>query len=222
MFTGLVEEAGVVIECSVEGRTAKITVESQLVHLDAKLGDSVAINGCCLTVIEIDGNRLTFDAVPETLARTNLGGLKPGHRVNLERPLQVGSRLGGHFVQGHVDGVGKVISVAPEENAVVIEISIPAELHRYFIEKGSVTVDGVSLTVAEVRPHSFTFWMIPHTREVTALSERNVGDSVNLECDLLGKYMESLLSDRLNSLATQTKELETNRPVLVDVKQLST
>ena len=222
MFTGLVEEAGVVTECLVQARTAKITLEAQFVHLDAKLGDSVAVNGCCLTVVEIIGNRLTFDAVPETLARTNLGGLKPGSRVNLERPLQVGSRLGGHFVQGHIDGTGSVISVTPEENAVIVEIGIPAQLRRYFIEKGSITVDGVSLTVAEVRPDSFTFWMIPHTRDVTNLSELRAGDSVNLECDLLGKYMESLLSDRLDSVVSQQMALESERAKIADVKQLST
>ncbi len=222
MFTGLVEEAGVVTECLVESHTAKITLEAQLVHLDAKLGDSVAVNGCCLTIVEILGNRLTFDAVPETLARTNLGGLKPGGRVNLERPLQVGSRLGGHFVQGHIDGKGSVISVTPEENAVIIEIGIPVQLRRYLIEKGSITVDGVSLTVAEVRPDSFTFWMIPHTRDVTILSELQAGDSVNLECDLLGKYMESLLSDRLDSLVSQRNELESERDEIADIKKLST
>ena len=222
MFTGLVEEAGIVTECLVEAHTAKITLEAQLVHLDANLGDSVAVNGCCLTVVEIVGNRLTFDAVPETLARTNLGGLKPGSRVNLERPLQVGSRLGGHFVQGHIDGEGRVISVTSEENATVIEIGIPAHLRRYFIEKGSVTVDGVSLTVAEVRPESFTFWMIPHTRNVTTLSELRPGDSVNLECDLLGKYMESLLTDRLDSLVSQQKFLESERAEITDIKQLPT
>ncbi len=222
MFTGLVEEAGVVIQCLVNSHTAKITLEAQLVHLDAKLGDSVAVNGCCLTVVEILGNRLTFDAVPETLARTNLGGLKPGSRVNLERPLQVGARLGGHFVQGHIDGKGSVISVIPEENAVIIEIGIPAQLRRYFIEKGSITVDGVSLTVAEVRPDSFTFWMIPHTRDVTTLSELQAGDSVNLECDLLGKYMESLLSDRLDSVVSQQMALESERAKIADIKQLST
>ncbi len=222
MFTGLVEEAGVVTECLVKARTAKITLEAQLVHLDAKLGDSVAVNGCCLTVVEIIGNRLTFDAVPETLARTNLGGLRPGSRVNLERPLQVGSRLGGHFVQGHIDGTGSVISVTQEENAAIIEIGIPSQLRRYFIEKGSITVDGVSLTVAEVRPDSFTFWMIPHTRDVTNLSELRAGDSVNLECDLLGKYMESLLSDRLDSVVSQQMALKSELAKIADIKQLST
>jgi riboflavin synthase len=196
MFTGLVEETGTVIECVREERSGRLTVEAPFVHQEARLGDSIAVNGCCLTVIAQERERLTFDAVPETLARTNLGSLKPGDRVNLERPLAVGSRLGGHFVQGHIDGVGTVVGVTPDENAVIIEIEVPPQLRRYFVEKGSVTVDGVSLTVADVRPNSFTVWTIPHTREITTLGERKVGDRVNLECDLLGKYIERLLQER--------------------------
>ncbi len=222
MFTGLVEETGKVVECLVEAHTAKLSLIAPLTHRGAKLGDSVAINGCCLTVVEIEGNRLAFDAVPETLARTNLGALSPGDRVNLERPLQIGARLGGHFVQGHIDGVGRIIGVTPDENAVIIEVEIPTELRRYFIPKGSVTVDGVSLTVAEVRENSFTLWIIPHTREVTNLGDRKVGDFVNLECDLLGKYMESLLSERLSALTLQsyTPELEPGDRKFTEIKQL--
>ncbi len=193
MFTGLVEEAGSVTEILIEGRTARLTVQAATVHEGANEGDSIAINGCCLTVVAIDGNRLTFDAVPETLARTNLGGLKAGSRVNLERPLQTGARLGGHFVQGHIDGVGYVTAVRPEENAVVIEIELPQELAKYVVQKGSITVDGVSLTVAGAEGNRFNVWTIPHTREVTTLGERIVGDAVNLECDLLGKYVERLM-----------------------------
>lgn len=196
MFTGLVEESGTVVAITREGHTARLTVRAPKVHEGAQLGDSVAINGCCLTVVAIEDEQLAFEAVPETLARTNLGELHPGDRVNLERPLAVGARLGGHFVQGHVDGVGTVRAIQPEENAVVIEITVPAALRRYIIEKGSITVDGVSLTVAEVRPESFTVWTIPHTREITTLGERKVGDPVNLECDLLGKYVERLLAER--------------------------
>lgn len=196
MFTGLVEETGTVIECVQDGRTAQITVSAPLVHTDAKPGDSIAVNGCCLTVIAQEEDRLTFDAVPETLVRTNLSRLRPGDSVNLERPLAVGARLGGHFVQGHIDGVGIIRTITPEENAVVIEVEVPAPLRRYFVEKGSVAVDGVSLTVAEVRPTSFTVWVIPHTREVTTLGARCIGDPVNLECDLLGKYIERLLTER--------------------------
>ncbi len=195
MFTGLVEESGRVIECIVLSRSATITVSAPLVSTGTKPGDSIAVNGCCLTVVAIgvDTGVLTFDAVPETLARTNLGCLKPGDRVNLERPLEIGARLGGHFVQGHIDGVGTVLTVTPVENAIVFEIEIPVELSRYVVEKGSITVDGVSLTVAEVRPKSFTVWTIPHTREVTTLGARKPGDPVNIECDLLGKYVERLL-----------------------------
>ncbi len=196
MFTGLVEESGTVFECIQKGRTARLTVSAPKVHVGTQLGDSIAINGCCLTVVAQAGERLTFEAVPETMARTNLGDLRPGDAVNLERPLSVGARLGGHFVQGHIDGVGTVRAVQPEENAVVIEIGVPPELRRYLVAKGSVAVDGVSLTVAEVRPESFTVWTIPHTREVTTLGRRKAGDRVNLECDLLGKYIERLLEER--------------------------
>jgi riboflavin synthase len=196
MFTGLVEETGRVVEIQLEERSAKLTVSAPLVHEGLKLGDSVAINGCCLTVIAQEGDHLTFDAVPETLIRTNLGALCPGERVNLERSLQVGARLGGHFVQGHIDGVGTVLALTPDENAVVMEISIPVPLRRYFVEKGSVAVDGVSLTVASALRASFTVWTIPHTRAVTTLGNRQIGDRVNLECDLLGKYIERLLAER--------------------------
>lgn len=198
MFTGLVEETGIVIDIAHGERSARLTVQAPTVHSDAQLGDSIAVNGCCLTVIAHQEDQLTFDAVPETLNRTNLGALKPGDAVNLERPLAVGARLGGHFVQGHIDGVGRVRAIVPDDNAVVFEIEAPAALRRYFVAKGSVTVDGISLTVAEVRPETFTVWTIPHTREITTLSQRQVGDYVNLECDLLGKYIERLLEARLS------------------------
>lgn len=196
MFTGLVEEMGNVITITKGERSARLTVSAPTVYIGARLGDSTAINGCCLTIVDQEGDRLTFDAVPETLARTNLGALHPGNKVNLERPLSVGDRLGGHFVQGHIDGVGTVLAVQPEDNAVVMEISVPQPLRRYLVEKGSITVDGVSLTVAEVRPESFTIWTISHTREITTLGIRKIGEQVNLECDLLGKYIERLLDER--------------------------
>lgn len=200
MFTGLVEERGIVVDILHGERSARLTVQAPTVHCDARLGDSIAVNGCCLTVIALWQDQLTFDAVPETLNRTNLGALKPGDFVNLERPLAVGARLGGHFVQGHIDGVGQVHAIVSEENAVVMEIEVPADLRRYFVTKGSVTVDGVSLTVAEVRPETFTVWTIPHTREITTLGQRKIGDYVNLECDLLGKYIERLLEARLTAV----------------------
>ena len=196
MFTGLVEEVGMVEACITGERSGSLAVQVVSIHEDTRLGDSIAVNGCCLTVIAQDGDLLTFDVVPETFVRTNLGGLKPGDAVNLERPLAANGRLGGHFVQGHIDGVGAVLAIQPEENAVIMEISVPVGLRRYFVEKGSVTVDGVSLTVAEVRLESFTIWTIPHTRKVTTLGCRRVGEQVNLECDLLGKYIERLLAQR--------------------------
>jgi riboflavin synthase len=196
MFTGLVEETGATVECVREARSARLTVSTPTIHVGARIGDSVAINGCCLTVIGADRDRLTFDAIPETLDRTNLGNLKPGDLVNLERPLSASGRLDGHFVQGHIDGVGEIVSLTPDGNAVVIEIEAPEPLRRYFVEKGSVAVDGVSLTVAAVRAETFTIWTIPHTRRVTTLGARLVGDRVNLECDLLGKYIERLLEAR--------------------------
>jgi riboflavin synthase len=197
MFTGLVEEAGTVVACEVEARTARLTVRAAKVHEGAQWGDSVAVNGCCLTVIAISGQQLTFDAVPETLARTNLGALQAEDIVNLERPLAANARLGGHFVQGHIDGVGAVVAVTPDENAVIIEIEAPAALRRYIVEKGSIAVDGVSLTVAGTDGATFSLWLIPHTRAVTTLGRLMVGDKVNLECDILGKYVERLLKDRV-------------------------
>jgi riboflavin synthase len=196
MFTGLVEETGTLVEIALAERSGRLTVIAPTVHCGAHLGDSIAINGCCLTVIAQQADRLTFDVVPETLDRTNLGALRPGDAVNLERPLAVGARLGGHFVQGHIDGVGTVLAVIPEENAVVVEIGVPQPLRRYIVEKGSIAVDGVSLTVADARAESFTVWTIPHTRAITTLGQRGVGDRVNLECDLLGKYIERLLAER--------------------------
>ena len=202
MFTGLVEEKGILVSRTEGQRSARLTVRAQSVHQGASIGDSIAVNGCCLTVAEIENDVLTFDAVPETLARTNLGALKPGQSVNLERPLSSSARLGGHFVQGHVDGVGTVQAVCPDENAVVMQIGLPQELWRYIVMKGSVAVDGVSLTVAGTASDpssgcSFTVWLVPHTCAITTLGELRPGDPVNIECDLLGKYIEKLLADRL-------------------------
>ena len=196
MFTGLVEETGTTVECIRGARSARLTVAVRNIADGARLGDSVAVNGCCLTVVAIDGDRFTFDAIPETLNRTNLGALRPGDTVNLERPLRADARLDGHYVQGHIDGVGRIVSAAPDDHAVVVEIEPPSALLRYIVEKGSVAVDGISLTVASVLASSFTIWAIPHTLQVTTLGQRGGGDRVNLECDLLGKYIERLLAAR--------------------------
>ncbi len=211
MFTGLVEEMGKLIARTEGQRSARLTVRAQSVHEGASLGDSIAVNGCCLTVVEIDSDLLTFDAVPETLARTNLGGLAIGQSVNLERPLGAAGRLGGHFVQGHVDGVGTVLSVRSDENAVVMEIGLPRELWRYVVMKGSISVDGVSLTVAGTASDnssgcSFTVWLVPHTCAITTLGDLGPGDRVNIECDLLGKYIEKLLAERTDGVTAGAAE----------------
>ena len=164
MFTGLVEESGRVVASEIAGETARLTIAAEKVRAGAALGDSVAVNGCCLTVVAIDGPNLAFDAVPETMRRTNLGDLRVGDAVNLERPLLPTARLGGHFVQGHIDGAGVVRAITPEQNAVIFEIEVPPALRRYIIEKGSIAMDGISLTVASLTDRGFTVWIIPHTR----------------------------------------------------------
>jgi riboflavin synthase len=186
MFTGLVREVGTVRSMN-DGRLA---VES---HLEAVIGDSVAVNGVCLTVVATDGGTLSFDTVPETLARTSLGTLDRGSRVNLEPALRAGDPLGGHYVQGHVDGVGAVRSVEPEGDGKRIWFDAPPEIARYVVEKGSVAVEGTSLTVAEVDDTGFAVALIPHTLAETTLDALAPGDRVNLEADVLAKYVERLL-----------------------------
>lgn len=187
MFTGIVEELG-----TLRDRDAnRFTFEARLVLEDAKVGDSIAVNGCCLTVIEVGDGWWEADVVDESLSRTNLCALVAGDAVNLERPVRVSDRLGGHIVQGHVDGVGTVITSAPD-----LRVSLPAPLARYVVEKGSITIDGCSLTVVEAGADSFRVAIIPHTAEVTTLGIRRPGDAVNLEVDLVAKYVERLLESR--------------------------
>jgi riboflavin synthase len=187
MFTGIVEELGRVR--SREG--GRFTFEATAVLADAKIGDSIAVNGCCLTVVDLGAGWWAADAVDETLARTNLGDLSPGDPVNLERPVRAEDRLGGHIVQGHVDAVGEVVSPAPE-----LRVKLPDGLSRYIVEKGSITVDGCSLTVVDALDDEFSVAIIPHTAEVTTLGVRRPGDRVNLEVDLVAKYVERLLESR--------------------------
>lgn len=183
MFTGLIEERG-----SLVGRDGpRFTFAAELVTTDAKVGDSIAVNGCCLTVVALDPGRWSADVVDETLSRTTLGGLRPDDPVNLERPVRPSDRLGGHVVQGHVDGLGEVVSVAPD-----LVLRTPDT--RYLVEKGSVAVDGVSLTVAEVKDDRFRVAVIPRTAAVTTLGALHPGDRVNLEFDILAKYVERLLA----------------------------
>jgi riboflavin synthase len=189
MFTGIVEELGQVV-----GRSAsRIEVRAPAVTTDAEPGASVAVSGVCLTVTERDGEVLTFDLAPETRNRSTLGDLRVGDDVNLERPVTLMTRLGGHMVQGHVDGVGTVRSVQPAEGGSTMTIEAPEELVRYVVEKGSITVDGVSLTVAARGDATFDVALIPHTLAVTTLGRREAGDGVNLEVDILAKYVERIL-----------------------------
>lgn len=189
MFTGIIEGLGTVR--SMSGGTLILDVKSGFANDPWKIGESVAVNGCCLTVVDASDG-LRFDLSPETLARTSLGSLKTGSKVNLERAMRADGRFGGHIVQGHVDATGEVVSITPRDNATVFQFRFPREWSRYLIDKGSVAIDGISLTVVDLRDDQFDVWIIPHTLQETNLSERKPGDKVNLEFDLIAKYVESL------------------------------
>ena len=191
MFTGIVEELGEVLAIEPRGDAARIRIGATQVLDGAKLGDSTAVDGCCLTVVAQGDGWWEADVSDETLRRTTLGGRKAGDRVNLERPVQVSDRLGGHIVQGHVDAVGEVVEPVPD-----LRVRMPDDLRRYVIEKGSITVDGVSLTVVQPTDDGFTVAVIPHTAEVTTLGAKQPGDTVNLEVDLIAKYVERLVAFR--------------------------
>ena len=191
MFTGIVRELGTVVSVEGEG-SIRLELDAPETARGVRTGDSVAVSGVCLTVVSVEGGRLAFDAVPETLSRTSLGALEPGARVNVEPALRAGEPLGGHYVQGHVDGVGSVVSLAPEGEGARLVLSVP-ELVRYCVEKGSLTVEGVSLTVAAVDDDGVEIALVPHTLEVTTLGQLAPGDTVNVEVDVLGKYVEKLL-----------------------------
>jgi riboflavin synthase len=199
MFTGLVEEVGQVVAINAQGSAREFIIRAPLVAADATLGASIAVNGCCLTVTRRNGDELAFDAGEETLRRTNLGALLSGAPVNLERALQVGQRLGGHYVTGHIDGLGSIRSRVDDGNWSTVWFTAPATLTRQMASKGSVTVDGVSLTLVDVADDAFSVALVPHTLAVTILGGKRVGDTVNLETDVLAKYIErQLLSlDRL-------------------------
>lgn len=200
MFTGIVEETGTVEKIVPGTKAIELMVRAKVCGGGLKLGSSLAINGCCLTVVKLARRgpfRLArFDLLKETWLRTNLQFVKPGSLVNLERPLRPDGNLGGHFVTGHIDGVGTITRWERLGKDHVLDIAAPAEVMRYIVYKGSVAVDGISLTVAAAQPKSFRIWIIPHTYAVTALKERKVGDAVNLEADLLGKYVEKFVHAR--------------------------
>ena len=193
MFTGLVEEVGHIAAVSRHGATADVTIQAVTVLDELAIGDSVMINGACLTVVAKGSAEFTVQAVEETLRRTTLGALKRGTPVNLERALRLGGRLGGHIVQGHVDGAGRIVSLRGTGDNMDITISTTPEVARYIVEKGSVAIDGISLTVTFVRNTEFGVSIIPHTLGATSLSNARTGDSVNIETDILAKYVEKLL-----------------------------
>ncbi|MBQ1073953.1 riboflavin synthase [Micromonospora sp. C31] len=198
MFTGIVEELGEVVRITpTAGDSALVAIRGPLVTSDARHGDSIAVNGVCLTVVDVSDGTFTADVMGETLRRSALGVLGAGDPVNLERAAALGSRLGGHLVQGHVDGVGEVVAREPAAQWETFRFRLPAAMSRYVVEKGSITVDGVSLTVAAVGPDWFAVGLIPTTLKLTTLGTRRVGDPVNLEVDVLAKYVERLLGARL-------------------------
>jgi len=196
VFTGIVEELGEVTDLVDLGDSVRLTVRGPLVVKGARHGDSVAVNGVCLTVVDATVESFTADVMRETLDRSSLGGLAPGTPVNLERPVRLGGRLGGHLVQGHVDGTGVILERSHSEHWDVVRISLPGDTARYVVHKGSITVDGVSLTVASVDDSAFTVSLVPTTLEKTTLGRKQVGDPVNLEVDVLAKYVERLMTAR--------------------------
>ncbi|HWR40486.1 MAG TPA: riboflavin synthase [Patescibacteria group bacterium] len=202
MFTGLVEELGKVKAISRTAKSVRLSVEAVHVLSDVKLGDSIAVNGTCLTVVEYTDRSFTADVMPETVDKTVLAGLRPGQAVNLERTLRVGDRLGGHIVSGHIDGVGIIRSKETNDIAMLVTIQAEADVMRYIIKKGSVAIDGISLTIADLGPDWFMVSLIPHTASLTTLGIKKPGDAVNLETDIIGKYVEKLLG--LGSPASET------------------
>ncbi|MGP3634509.1 riboflavin synthase [Streptomyces sp. 24-1644] len=196
MFTGIVEELGEVTAVEELDDASRFRLRGPVVTEGAKHGDSIAVNGVCLTVVDLGEHEFTADVMAETLNRSSLGALAVGSRVNLERPMALGGRLGGHIVQGHVDGTGRIVDREVSENWEIVRISLPRDLTRYVVEKGSITVDGVSLTVVEAGPDYFTISLIPTTLALTTLGLKQAGDPVNLEVDVIAKYVERLLGDR--------------------------
>jgi len=198
MFTGIVAEAGTVAKIKPTAKAIQLTVRAGKMARGLKIGDSVAVNGCCLTAVKISSRGaaklVQFDLLQETWRVTNLQYAKPGSLVNLERPISPSGEFGGHFVTGHIDGMGRIIRWERVGRDHVLDIAAPPEVMRYMVFKGSIALDGISLTVASVQKKSFRIWIIPHTYEITALRDRKVGDAVNLETDLLGKYVEKFFT----------------------------
>ncbi len=203
MFTGLIEELGTVVNVINKGKEASgLKIKAVAVLEDAAVGDSIAVNGICLTVASLEKSAFVADVMPETLRKTNLEKLRAGEKVNLERALPASGRFGGHIVAGHIDGVGRIVQRLREGNAFVFQITAPPEVLKLTIEKGSMAVDGISLTVARVEKDSFTVSLIPHTASMTTLGFKNAGDMVNLEGDIIGKYVEKIMKGSPSSAIT--------------------
>lgn len=212
MFTGIVEEVGKIISVNSGGNSAVLTIQGNKIFEGMKLGDSIAVNGVCLTVTEFQRNIFSVDVMKETLARSSLAEVKAGSWVNLERAMPANGRFGGHIVSGHIDGTGKILEIRKEANAIWYKIKTPEKLMRYIIEKGSITIDGISLTVAKLDAGWFQVSIIPHTAKATILSGKKVGDLVNLENDLVGKYIEKFL---IEPKASQNEENGITRDMLI-------
>lgn len=207
MFTGLVAELGTVLSLTEDAATCRLAIKAHKVLTGLKLGDSVAVNGVCLTVVLLTGSSFTADVMPETLRSSNLGDLTPGKKVNLERTLRPDSGIDGHLVLGHVEGVGKINSVTNEVNAKVVRITAPTNLMKYIVPKGSIAIDGISLTVTTITDTDFGVSLIPTTAAVTTLGFKGVGDKVNLETDILAKYVERMLT--YHSVSNESSNAQT-------------
>lgn len=214
MFTGIVEEMGVLKSIRKGPHSAMLEIQAGVVLEDIHLGDSIAVNGVCLTATSFTSTSFTADVMHETLNRSSLANLRPGSRVNLERAMAANGRFGGHIVAGHVDGVGKVLRAWQDDNAIWYTIGTSSQVLRYVVEKGSITIDGISLTVAKVTDTDFSISAIPHTVAVTALQDRKPGDTVNLETDIIGKYVEKLLTTTPAQLEESKKESGITRDFL--------
>ena len=204
MFTGIIEEIGAIAQITRGAHLGQIIIQAEKILEDCKIGDSIAVNGACLTVIRTDADSFIVDVAPETLRRTNLGELSSGDKVNLERSLRLQDRLGGHIVLGHVDEVGVITSMQAEDNATIMRVAVSDDAMRYIVQKGSACVDGVSLTIANLLDDSFDVSLIPHTKQVTTMGAKRVGDRVNIEVDILGRYVERLLSQETKQSSIST------------------
>jgi riboflavin synthase len=192
MFTGIIEEKGIIKSIRAGGRSSRMVISAAKILEDLKIGNSINTDGVCLTVTEFSSSSFTVDVMPETMLRSTFGKLKPGRTVNLERALRLSDRLGGHIVSGHIDGTGRLEKIRNDENAIWLSIIAEEPILRYIVEKGSVAIDGISLTIAKVDHHTFEVSVIPHTQAETTILTKKTGDSVNIECDIIGKYIEKL------------------------------